>query len=187
FQMFAAADISYGSTATTYGKIYAGIDNSGNPHSVNHDGTAYGDIYADNRNAAGAGGVLQDNTSVDAWWLTFQANGQVLVQSCTKNAGKPIGDAKPTCGAATALTLPANGAIYVGQPVIVSGTVNGRVTIGGASDIYVGGNISYQTDGDDVLGLVASRSVIVPQWAPSTLTWRAATIAQSGTWRSYGF
>ncbi|HZR94383.1 MAG TPA: hypothetical protein VFA56_01730 [Gaiellaceae bacterium] len=230
FQMFAAADISYGSTATTYGKIYAGIDNSGNPHSVNHDGTAYGDIYAENRitgatslqggaqkysstttpsvrvpiktpvrfssflaslvdirNAAGAGGVLQDNTSVDAWWLTFQANGQVLVQSCTKNAGKPIGDAKPTCGAATALTLPANGAIYVGQPVIVSGTVNGRVTIGGASDIYVGGNISYQTDGDDVLGLVASRSVIVPQWAPSTLTWRAATIAQSGTWRSYGF
>jgi len=38
-----------------------------------------------------------------------------------------------------------------------------------------------------VLGLVASHSVIVAQWVPSTLSWRAATIAQSGTWRSYGF
>ena len=65
--------------------------------------------------------------------------------------------------------------------------MNGRVTVGSASDIYVGGNITYQQDGDDVLGLVASHSVIVPQWVPTTLSWRAATIAQSGTWRSYGF
>ena len=30
FQMLANADISYGATATTYGKLYAGIDSSGN-------------------------------------------------------------------------------------------------------------------------------------------------------------
>ena len=119
--------------------------------------------------------------------MTFQSNGQVIVQSCTKYAGKPIGDAAPTCGAATPLNIPNNGAIYTGQPVIVSGVVNGRVTIGSASDIYIGGNLSYAQDGDDVLGLVASHSVIVAQWVPTTLSWRAATIAQSGTWRSYGF
>jgi hypothetical protein len=227
FQMVADADISYGAGATTYGKIYAGIDGSGVKHSVTHNGTAYGDIYAeksvlgsptmmngaskydqtnirtvikspinfnsflaslvDIRSAGGAGGIVQDNPSVDVWWLTFQSNGQVTVQSCTKVSGKPIGDAKPTCSAGVPYPIPANGAIYVGQPVIVSGVVNGRVTVGGASDIYIGGNLSYAQDGDDVLGLVASHSVIVAQWVPTTLTWRAATIAQSGSWRSYGF
>ena len=44
FQMIANADISYGAGATTYGKIYAGIDASGVKHSVTHNGTAYGDI-----------------------------------------------------------------------------------------------------------------------------------------------
>jgi hypothetical protein len=227
FQMFADADISYGAGATTYGKIYAGIDGSGVAHSVNHAGISYGDIYAeknitgattmmngarkydsttirsiiktpvnfnsflaslvDIRSAGGAGGIVLDTPTVDTWWLTFQSNGQVFVQSCTKVSGKPIGDARPTCGASTPMSIPANGAIYTGQPVIVSGVVNGRVTVGSASDVYVGGNITYAQDGDDVLGLVASHSVIVAQWVPSTLTWRAATIAQSGTWRSYGY
>jgi hypothetical protein len=232
FQMFAASDISYGAGATTYGKIYAGFDNNGVPHSVTHQGTAYGDIYAENQifgatnmqggaqkfskfttpsirtkiknpiqfssflasivdihGAAGAGGVVLDDPTVAVWWLTFQPSGQVYVQKCTPASGKPIGDVKPSCGGVLTppTYVPNNGAIYVGQPVIVSGTVNGRVTIGAASDIYIGGNLSYQTDGDDVLGLVASRNVIVPQWVPSNLSWRAATIAQSGAWRSYGY
>jgi hypothetical protein len=227
YQMFADADINYGAGATTYGKIYAGIDGSGVKHSVNHDGIAYGDIYAegsitggaqmrngaqkydqttirsiikqpinfnsflasliDIRNAAGAGGIVEDVGTVDAWKMTFQSNGQVIVQSCMKSSGKPIGDAAPICGAGTPLNIPNNGAIYTGQPVIVSGVVNGRVTIGSASDIYIGGNLSYAQDGDDVLGLVASHSVIVAQWVPTVLSWRAATIAQSGTWRSYGY
>lgn len=230
YQMVADADIGYGATATTYGKIYAGIDANNVAHTVQHDGTAYGDVYAeggvsgnttlrtgakrydltttptirdvirnpisfnnflaslvDIRSAAGAGGIVKDNPAVDAWWLTFQPTGSVTVQSCTKNGGKPIGDKQPICGPSAPLPLPANGAIYVGQPVIVSGTVNGRVTIGSAADIYPGGNLDYAQPGDDVLGLVASHSLIVPQWAPSTLSWRAATIAQSGTFRSYGF
>jgi hypothetical protein len=104
-----------------------------------------------------------------------------------KNTAKPIGDRLPTCGAAATLSIPANGAIYVGQSVIVSGIVNGRVTVGSAVDIYPGNNLTYAQPGDDVLGLVASHSIIVPQWAPTNLSWRAATIAQSGTFRSYGF
>jgi hypothetical protein len=230
FQMVADADITYGSTATTYGKIYAGIDGHNIAHSVRHDGIAYGDVYAeghvtgnttlmngarrydssttpsirtmirtpinfnnflaslvDIRSAAGAGGIVEDNPAVDAWWLTFAASGTVSIQPCMKNNAKPIGDRQPICGAATPLTIPANGAIYAGQPVIVSGIVNGRVTVGSAVDIYPGNNLSYAQSGDDVLGLVASHSVIVPQWVPANLSWRAATIAQSGTFRSYGY
>ena len=230
YQMVADADITYGSTATTYGKIYAGIDGNNVAHSVRHDGIAYGDVYAegtvsgntrllngaqrydstttpgirsiirtpinfnnflaslvDIRSAAGAGGIVEDNPAVDVWWLTFSAGGTVSVQACTKNTLKPIGDRQPTCGAASSLPIPANGAIYVGQSVIVSGIVNGRVTVGSAADIYPGNNLTYAQAGDDVLGLVASHSVIVPQWAPTNLNWRAATIAQSGTFRSYGF
>jgi hypothetical protein len=230
FQMVADADISYGATATTYGKIYAGRDANNVAHNVFHSGTAYGDVYAegsvtgsvklrngaqkydatstpnirtqirtpinfnnflaslvDIKSAAGAGGVVRDTPTVDAWWLTFQASGQVTIQSCTKNATRRIGDLKPVCAAGLPVQIPANGAIYIGQPVIVSGVVNGRVTIGSASDIYVGDNLTYAQDGDDVLGLVASHSVLIPQWTPSTLSWRAATIAQSGTFRSYGY
>jgi hypothetical protein len=227
FQMVADADISYGSTATTYGKIYAGIDGNNVAHSVRHDGYAYGDVYAegsvtgntklrngarrygastirtvirtpinfnnflaslvDIRSAAGAGGIVRDTPTVDVWWLTFQSDGQVMIQSCMKNAARLIGDLQPVCAAGLPVQIPINGAIYVGQPVIVSGTVNGRVTIGSAADIYIGANLGYAQNGDDVLGLVASHSILIPQWAPSTLSWRAATIAQSGTFRSYGY
>jgi hypothetical protein len=230
FQMVADADISYGATATTYGKIYAGIDGNNVAHNVRHDGYAYGDVYAegrvtgttrlrngaakydpttnprirtvirtpinfnnflaslvDIRSAAGAGGVVRDTATVDVWWLTFQPSGQVMIQSCTKVTGTWIGQTRPVCAAGLPVQIPMNGAIYIGQPVIVSGTVNGRLTVGSASDIYIGDNLGYAQDGDDVLGLVASHSVLIPQWAPSTLSWRAATIAQSGTFRSYGF
>ena len=50
YQMIANEDISYGSTATTNGKIYAGRDSSGVNHSVNHDGTASKNIYAEGSN-----------------------------------------------------------------------------------------------------------------------------------------
>lgn len=227
FQMVADADISYGSTATTYGKIYAGIDANNVAHSITHSGTAYGDLYAegsvsgsprlvngaakydrtnirtvirtainfnnflaslvDIKAAAGAGGIVRDTPTVDAWWFTFQPNGLVTIQSCTKTSGRLLGDLRPTCTADTTVAIPVNGAIYVGQSAIVSGVVNGRLTIGSGADVYIGDNLDYAQAGDDVLGLVASHSVLVPQWAPSTLSWRAATIAQSGTFRSYGF
>jgi len=47
FLMITNSDYNVGSGATTYGKIYAGIDSSGTKHDVNHQGTAYGDIYAE--------------------------------------------------------------------------------------------------------------------------------------------
>jgi hypothetical protein len=62
--------------------------------------------------------------------------------------------------------------------------VDGRVTIGSADDVYVGGNIAYETSGDDTLGLIATNDVVITSYAPSTMTWRAATLAQTGQWRT---
>jgi Tfp pilus assembly protein PilX len=225
FQMLANADISYGSTASTYGKIYAGIDSHGVAHSVTHSGTAYADVYAegsvlgspalrngaktygsstirsvvkspinfndflaslvDIQRASQAGGVFLNNAAVDGWKLTFSAGGTFTAQTCMKVSGRDIALTSPTCGVATTYNVPSNGAIYVGQSAIVSGVVNGRVTVATNANIVIGGNLSYQTSGDDVLGLVAASDMIVAQWTPSTLSWRAATIAQSGAWRSW--
>lgn len=225
FQMLAAADITYGSTATTYGKIYAGIDSAGVAHSVTHSGTAYADIYAeksvlgtptmkngakkydstnirtvlknpvnfndfltslvDIKRASQVGGVYLDQTGVDAWQLTFQSNGTFLAQPCTKSGTNDVAYVKPSCGAATTYSVPSNGAVYSAQTVIVSGQINGRVTVAANNNLVIGNNISYVTSGDDVLGLVAANDMIVAYWAPYNLTWRAATIAQSGSWRSW--
>jgi Tfp pilus assembly protein PilX len=225
FQMLANADISYGSTATTYGKIYAGIDSRGVAHNVTHSGIAYADVYAegsvlgspalrngastygsatirtvvkspinfndflaslvDIQRASQAGGVFLNNASVDGWKLTFSGAGTFTAQTCMKVSGRDIALTNPTCGVAVTYPVPSNGAIYVGQSAIVSGVVNGRVTVATNANIVIGGNLSYQTSGDDVLGLVAASDMLVAQWAPSTLSWRAATIAQSGAWRSW--
>jgi Tfp pilus assembly protein PilX len=225
FQMLANADISYGATATTYGKIYAGIDSAGVRHSVNHAGQAYGNIYAENaitgsptlrngaltydrttirtqlknpvnfndfltslvdiQRASQVGGIYLNNPAVDGWTLLFQADGSVLISACTRRSGADIAAAAPNCGTAVRYMVPSNGAIYTAQSSIVSGQVNGRVTVASNGSIVVGNNISYVLTGDDVLGLVAANDVIVAAWVPTNLDWRAATISQTGNWRSW--
>ena len=233
FQMLSNADISYGSTATTKGKIYAGIDSNNVRHSVTHDGTAYADIYAegqvygsptmispakkynqsnirtvikspisftsfvtslvDIQRAAQVDGLYLNNTSAAAWRLLFSSNGNVTVQACTKTSGNPIESTAPTCNLNVAgngtYTVPTNGAIYAEQSVIIawsssSSTVDGRVTVASNNNVVIGGNIFYEQEGDDVLGLIAKSDVLVATWAPCPLSWRAATIAQTGAWRS---
>jgi len=232
FQMLANADISYGSTASTYGKIYTGIDEGGNAHSVTHDGTAYGDIYAegsaggsttlmngaqkyssstirtviknpvnfnsfisslvDIERASQGGGVNLDDLAstnsipvVDAWRLTFDAGGSFLAQPCLRSGGLHPAESAPSCSAGYTRAVPANGAIYSTQTVVVSGQVNGRVTVATNGDVVVANDLSYVTPGDDVLGLIARNEVLVALWSPFDLSWRAATIAQGGKWRSW--
>ena len=36
-----------------------------------------------------------------------------------------------------------------------------------------------------MLGLISANEVIIAKYTPSTLTWRAASLAQSGQWRTY--
>jgi Tfp pilus assembly protein PilX len=244
FQMLADDDISYGATATTAGKIYAGIDPNGVKHSVDHDGKASADVYAENTvtgtttmlngakrydgNSATAYpdirtqihdpinfsaftqsqadvrrvAIFEGGTSFpyldaspDAWKLTFQSNGTVLVQPCTRarinHVSYDVAQVAPTCTTGTSYPLPAKGAIYSEEPVIVSGTVNGRVTVVSNVNVVVGGNLNYLSDvdgtapKDDVLGLIGKSYVFVAAWAPTTLTWHAATLAQEQQWRSY--
>jgi hypothetical protein len=225
FQMLANRDIVYGTTATTYGKIYAGIDSSNVRHNVTHFGTAHANIYAESnvygpptlldgaqtynstnirtvirnpinfnsfltslvdiQRASQVGGIYLDNPAADAFRLTFLSSGSVQVQTCTKSSARDVADLRPSCGSATVYSVPANGAIYVVQTAIVSGTVKGRVTVASNNNVVIADNISYVSSGNDVLGLVAKNEMIVAYWTPHDLNWRAATIAQSGAWHSW--
>ena len=233
FQMLADADISYGSDATTTGKVYAAQDSNGTKHNVNHDGTATADIYAEGRitgsvhmnkplgcpscptplkydkdtirtiikspvnfssfltslsdiqSAATAGGVSLDAPG-KVWWLKFSNNGTFTTQQCT---GSNPSTSQPTCASATTYNIPSNGAVFAAQTVIVSnattnGGVKGRVTVASADDVIIGNNIGPVTAGVDVLGLVAADDMFVATWVPYDLTWSAATIAQTGVWKS---
>lgn len=225
FRMIANADIAYGSAATTWGKIYAGIDDSGDAHDVTHDGTAYDHIYAEGRvlgsttlrngaqkygsstirtviknpirfssfafslveiqRAAQAAGIYLNDATVHGWRLTFLSDGTVRVERCLRNAGRHLAERTPICSSPTTYAVPLNGAIYVGQSAIVSGQLNGRVTVAANQDVVVGADISYVTSGDDVLGMIANNEMIVAAWSPYNLSWRGGTISQNGMWRSW--
>ncbi len=228
FVMMANSDVSYGSTATTKGKVYAGIDSSGVKHNVYHPGTAYADIYAEG-NVTGSptligdagkydqttirtkikqpidfnnfvvalvdvesasdpalGGIKLDDATKDAWEILFVNDGTVRYRWCKKNGSNDVAYDKPTnCGSWTTKPVPSNGAIYSAQTAIVSGEVNGRVTVASNNHIVVGEETKYYQEGDDVLGLIAKNDVIVAQWAPSVFNWRAAVLAQTGRRHSY--
>jgi Tfp pilus assembly protein PilX len=226
FQMVANADVSYGSSATTKGKIYAGIDSSNIKHNIAHNGVAYGDLYAEgsitasptykngakgyssstirsvipspvnfntfttslvdlNDAAKNGGGLFLDDSTKDGWRLTFNSTGTITVAGCKKNNGNHLAAATPTCTTTQTVNVPSVGAVYANQSVIVMGQVKGRVTVASNADVIIGGNVTYVTPGVDVLGLVAKNEMIVAQWAPTTLTWYSATIAQTGQWRSW--
>jgi hypothetical protein len=140
------------------------------------------------------GNTYLNQPSYDAWEITLRATGQFRVRRCTRNGSNALAQALPTCtstctGCGT-FSVPSNGAIYSEQPVIVSGSteasvVDGRVTVASAVDVVIANNITYETVGDDVLGLAAKQDIVVAKWSPNDINWRAATLALSGTWRSY--
>jgi Tfp pilus assembly protein PilX len=225
YQMIANADITYGNTATTRGKIYAGIDAGGTKHNIAHFGTAYADLYAEGsitqaptyvspavgynstnirtviknpinfnnftgslvtiQRAATVGNMNFNDATAGAWRIVFSSAGTMSVAKCTKSGGADPADTAPNCATPATYPVPTNGAVYTGQTAVVSGIVKGRVTIASNDDVVIADNISYQRPGTDVLGLIARNEVLVPLWAPNNLDWRAATIAQTGQWRSY--
>ena len=231
FQMITASDYSVGSTATTNGKVYAGIDSSGVKHDIDHDGFATANLYAegtvggnvltggrmsngakqyssvtspnirsqikspilfsnfqmsldDITRAADAGGRHLDS-SAPVWKILFRNDGMYDVSPCTAGCTTPAGATQPTWGGASTYTVPQNGAIFSDVTVVVSGVVNGRVTVATNDDVVVGGNTSYVTSGDDVLGLIAKNDVTIAKWGPNVLDWRGAVIAQNGKRSSY--
>lgn len=141
--------------------------------------------FVDVERAAQLAGIHRNDATKAAWKFTFLANGTVDVQACLQTGGNHVAAVEPTCGAATNLAVPANGAIYSAQTAIVSGVVDGRVTVASNDNIVVAGDISYEAIGDDVLGLVAKNNVYVAWYVPDPMTWMASVLAQTGTWQSY--
>jgi Tfp pilus assembly protein PilX len=139
----------------------------------------------DIKNASQNGGVYLNSTTSAAWRLIFNSNGTFTAQKCNQSGSSDVAAKTPSCASATTYNVPSNGAVYSPQTVIVEGTVHGRVTVASNNNVDVSNNISYATAGQDVLGLIAQNNVIVCDWAPNTLTWTAAVLAESGTWETY--
>jgi hypothetical protein len=138
-----------------------------------------------------SGGIYLNDASKHAWRLSFRSNGTVDVETCMRVGSNDVADVLPTCTPAVPgnRPIPANGAIYVVQDVIVQdatsgGGVRGRVTVASNDDIVVGNDISFVTSGEDVLGLVAKNNVYIAKYTPDPLTWSAGVIAQTGTWQA---
>lgn len=147
------------------------------------------------RDAAQNGGVYRNDATVKAWLLQFRSDGNVAIW---KASGTNVATAISSLSCPVVVPTPANGAMFFEQPVIVSdgstvadacgGTgprpsvVNARVTVATPGNVYIGGNISYATDNDDVLGLIATQSIIFTQYTPKDTSVRAATLAQYGQW-----
>ncbi len=212
--------VSWGATATTFGKLYASND-------ITHDGTAHGDLYAiddilahptyqsgaqgydSNSNptasqilggpinfssflgsfgevetaAIAAGLALPNDSTAAGWRLKFMADGNVAYARCTLSGSQNLGTTQPTCGADTIRPVPANGAIFSHQNVIVSwpsepSTLDGRITVVSKLNIFPAGNIAYETAGDDVLGLIAGEEMIIPSYVPNVMNWTSANLAQ---------
>lgn len=150
--------------------------------------------------AAQATGLYLNNTSYNGWELQFTSAGTVLVFPVTNTTDLGVSIGKLGCP--TTYTLPTGNQpyyIYSQQPVIIgNGTsitdacgtttgerdsvVAGQVTVATPGNLYIGSNISYASGTTSVLGLIAANNLIISQVTPSTLSWRAATLAQSGQW-----
>jgi Tfp pilus assembly protein PilX len=126
-----------------------------------------------------------NDSSKAAWRFVFASNGTYTVQSCTKSGGQDVAKTMPVCGSATTYSVPTNGAIYVQQDAIVSGSVKGRVTVASNSNIVLEGALNPVTPGTDVIGLNAQNDLIIAQYTPNNLTWNASVLAQTGTWHTY--
>jgi hypothetical protein len=130
----------------------------------------------DLRSAASNGGLsLQGNTTV-----VLNNNGTINVTNSRQgwvNQNMP---------------LPANGALFVacdgsrcrtGASLTISGTLNGRLTVGAQRDIIIPNNIIYadnprtNPNSDDVLGIIAERDVVVDDIAPTNLEIDASIMA----------
>ena len=87
---------------------------------------------------------------------------------------------------------PQNGVLFIADNVWVSGTLgpSRKLTIASArlpdvsstnTTIKIGGSVHYtQNDGTNVLGLIAQKDIIVPQYAPTNLKIDASLLAQKG-------
>ena len=190
--MYAQGQITGGYSLTSGAQIYDNdtspdtIDDVMNPINFANFVTSFVDV----KSAAQSNGpsTYFNNPSKAAWKIVFKNNGTFDIQSCIKHNAKDIADEEPVgsdCGSVTNYPVPSNGAIYTDQTALVSGIVNGRVTVASTVDIVVGNNIDVVSDSDDVLGLAATTDVVVARYVPYDMDWQCSVLAQTGTWKTY--
>ena len=138
----------------------------------------------DIKRAAQTGGVYLNQAGKTGWRITFLSNGTFTAAPCTGT--NPELSPAPTCTPATTYSVPTNGAIYTDVTAIVSGQVNGRVTVGAGQNIVVASDIGPVVGGDDVIGLVAYSDLWVAEYAPNQLTWTAGVLVETNTWHTAG-
>jgi hypothetical protein len=109
-------------------------------------------------------GAAQGISLTGATTVTLVSNGTMNVTNSAKGWN------------AQNMAIPANGALYVDNgDVTVQGTLKGQLTIATNQNIWISGNVRYNTDpmttpsSTDLLGLVANSAVTVKQTAPSNL------------------
>jgi hypothetical protein len=137
--------------------------------------------------AASTGLTLIDtNTNMKNWKLVFLSTGNIDIYKCNGATGvvNEASSTPPACTFFNNVPVPTIGAIYVNKSVLVQGIIKGRVTIASPIDIIISGNITYQTTGKDILGLVAKNDIIDPKFATDAsgnLTWYSAAVAMEGS------
>jgi len=119
--------------------------------------------------AASTGGLyLTGNTTA-----VFNSNGTIYLTNRNKSG----------CRYGCTVSVPSNGALFVNNGTLtVSGTLNGRVTVGASQDIIIPNNIVYADDprdgtSDDSLGIISEADVVIDDIAPSSLEIDAAIMA----------
>jgi len=82
------------------------------------------------------------------------------------------------------MALPANGALFVNDgSLTVSGTLNGRLTVGASINVYIPSSIVYasdplvNTDSDDTLGIISEQDIVIPNNASTDLEINACLMA----------
>ncbi len=165
---------------------------------------------------AQSGGLVLNDPAAAAWRLVFNANGTLSYTPCrragtgipqpTTTNGKSNVDiianntALPyyaqtsvprTCNHAPTRTVDLatlNGAVYVEQTALVSGRVNGRVTVAAFAGIVIEGPTTYVNPTDDVLGLISAETNLwiadfVVSSSNRTFTWYAGLLLPHGKWQ----
>ncbi|MDD4954468.1 MAG: DUF4900 domain-containing protein [Candidatus Omnitrophica bacterium] len=120
------------------------------------------------RSAAASGGIyLQGNSRV-----VLNSNGTMNVTNSKKKWNNKN------------MSIPANGALFVsGGNLTISGTLNGRLTVGASADVVIPNSIVYADNprvnpaSDDTMGIISESDIVVDDSAPSNMEIDACAMA----------
>jgi len=139
-------------------------------------------------------GILINSSGYQGYHIEFLGNGTFRYRTvATKTSqcnGNDTGGISSYDGDWEIVSIPNNGLIFVKDSIWVDGIVNqDRVTVVAAAepfdtgnvDIFLNNDLLYTNkDGQDVIGLIAQRNVIIGLYAEDDLEIDAALIAKNG-------